>query len=147
MLSNKYFWRKWFVMSYDEDYYGDEWHELWPTKNSYLWYRRWKRCGYISSTNNTMDFTLEAKRCIEKIELKSVGFFSKFIPGSDIPSSTEMAKILDKCLLFYNGLAVVKLPSSVSVTQSGNSADVQKKNIKGEHSYLLQLHLMISIKL
>ena len=78
MLSEKYFWRFWFVASYSGGTAGFDKHAVagdgmpWV----YYWLRDLDRSVYIGSTNNPENFQQKLQNCINKYHV-----FGKWFPG------------------------------------------------------------------
>ena len=66
ILNTKYYFRYWFVISYNGDTWGSDFHEFSYGPHVLSWMRQLNRCVYITSTNSRRDINGKLNRCTKE---------------------------------------------------------------------------------
>jgi hypothetical protein len=98
-LESKYYWRNWYVASYNGDTTGYDQHAvIFKTRNAEFWKRQYKRNLFVTSPEiPTQEWENKAEQCIEKIS-------NKFSPNAQV-SMNFTARGPDYCLDIINHIS------------------------------------------
>lgn len=132
MLVEKYFWRHWFVASYDEKEYGEGNHYVTSTNQYvYIWFRTFHRNVHVVHTNNN-DYSIAEKlrTCMEKKEW-SIGEVTWH--SSDM--CEWVYKYVEPCIGRQNSLGVIKFRTEFGSSWSNGTAGIYKVYSPNYHGF------------
>lgn len=132
MLVKKYFWRHWFVASYDEEKYGEGNHYVTSTNQYvYIWFRMVLRNVHVVHTNNN-DYSIAEKlrTCMEKKEwsIAEVTWHS-----SDM--CKWVYEYVHPCIGGQNSLGVIKFRTEFGSYWSNGIAGIYKVYSPNYHGF------------